>query len=168
MAGSEGGNTGGGAGRRDRILRIVLVVSLALNLLVLGVPAGGMIKGEQRQRMHSASDLRTLWMVMPEEVRDEMRRAAGPRGDGDHAAAREERRARAAARDAEILALLRAPEFDAQAFTEALDAEHAERAERIARAHQAFVARVAQLDAAERSAVADRIEEGTGRRLPGR
>ncbi|MCC5969790.1 MAG: periplasmic heavy metal sensor [Pararhodobacter sp.] len=153
--------------RRGRLMRIVLVASLALNLLVLGVLAGGMWKAGQMQRAGSPSDLRALWQALPEASRRDMRPAdaQGPEG---RAAQREERRAQAAARQAEMLSLLRAPEFDADAFGTLLETEHSERSERIARASQAFVARVAELDAAERATVADRLEEGRGRRSPRR
>lgn len=153
--------------RGGRILRVVLVVSLALNLLVLGVVVGGVMKGVQMHRTGPASDLRTLWQALPEEARRDLRQAEGPRsteGQAErHATRREERRARANERQAEMLGLLRAPEFDAQAFSDILIAEHEERSERIARAHQAFVSRVSTLDAAERAAVADRLQEGRGR-----
>jgi len=158
--------TKNGTRRRDRILRVVLVISLALNLLVLGVFAGGVMKGAQMHRESRAPDLRNLWLAMPEEARRDLRQAEeGPRNAERHAARREDRRARAAARQEELLALLRAPEFDAEAFSAILQSEHDERSERIVRAHQAFVARVSDLDAAERAAVADRLAEGSTRRF---
>lgn len=165
--------TEGRTKRRDRVLRVVLVVSLALNLLVLGVVAGGVMKGVQMHRAGPASgmrapDLRDLWLAMPEEVRRDMRQADGPRNAEGHAARREERRAQAAARQEALVALLRAPEFDAQAFSDILMAEHNERAERIAGAHQAFVARVSALNAPERAAVADRLQDAPARRRSSR
>lgn len=146
--------------RRDRILRVVLVISLALNLLVLGAVAAGVMKGAQMHRSGHTTDLRALWLALPEEARRDMRQPEGPRNPERHASQREERRARAAERQEALLALLRAPEFDAQAFSDILVSEHDERSERIARAHQAFVARVSELDAAERAAVADQLAEG--------
>jgi len=151
--------------RRDRILRVVLVVSLALNLLVLGVMAGGVMKGVQTHRASHTPDMRALWLALPEEARRDARQAEGPRNPDRHAEQREERRARAAARQAEMLALLRAPTFDAQAFSTLLQTDHDERSARIAQAHEAFVARVGALDAAERAAMADRLQEGNGRRF---
>ena len=151
--------------RRDRILRVVLVISLALNLLVLGVMAGGVMKGVQTHRGGQTSDIRALWLALPDEARREARQAEGPRNPEHRAEQREERRARAAARQAEMLALLRAPAFDAQAFSTLLQADHNERSERIAQAHEAFVVRISALDAAERAAMADRLQEGNGRRF---
>ena len=151
--------------RRDRILRVVLVISLALNLLVLGVMAGGVMKGVQTHRISHAPDLRALWLALPEEARRDARQAGGPRNPEHRAAQREERRTRAAARQAEMLALLRAPTFDAQAFSALLQTEYDERSERIAQAQEAFVARLGALDAAERAAMADRLQEGNGRRF---
>jgi len=152
--------TEGRTKRRARVFRVVLVVSLALNLLVLGVMAGGLMKGAQMHRASHAPDLRAMWLALPESARSDVRQANGPRDREARAAQREERRARAAARQAELLALLRAPEFDAQAFSAMLMAEHLERSERIERAQQAFVARVSALDAAERALMAQRLEDG--------
>jgi len=154
--------------RKARILRIVLIVSLSLNLLVLGVLAGGMMKSGRLDRVGSAADLRALWLALPETAQRDLHGAVGPRTPDGERVTREDRRARAAARHAEILTLLRAQTFDAEAFAAVLQAEHAERSERIGRAHQAFVARVADLSAAERAAVAERLEERRGRRFPGR
>ncbi len=162
MTEAEGRKANGAPRRRGRVLRVVLVVSLALNLLVAGVMAGGAIKGTQMHHTSTAPDLRSLWLAMPEEMRRDMRRAEGARAP-ERQALRDERRARTAARQEALVALLRAPEFDAQAFSDILIAEHEERSERIARAHQAFVARVSDLDMAERAAVADRLQEGRGR-----
>ena len=164
MAGKDSADSMANPGRRGRILRIALVISLALNLLVLGVMAGGVMKGGPGARATNTSDLRALWMALPDEARREMRPADAERRAGDRRAQREERRAQAAARQAELLALLRAPEFDADAFAAILLTDHEERSARIARAHRAFVDRVAALDAAARATVAARLEAGEGSR----
>lgn len=160
MAGTESSTR-----RRDRILRVVLVVSLALNLLVAGVMAGGVMKSAQMHRSSQAPDLRALWLALPEEARRDARQAEGPRNPERRTEQRDERRARAAARQTEMLALLRAPVFDAQAFSSLLQTDHDERSARIAQAHEAFVARVSTLDAAERTAMAERLQERNGRRF---
>lgn len=162
MAGTESNDIDARARRRTRILRIVLVVSLALNLLVLGVMAGGVMKVAQTQRASHSPDLRALWMALPETARRDMRPGNGERSGMQ----RDERRARAAQRQVALLALLRAPEFDTQAFAEILMADHLERSARIARAHEALVEQISTLDATERAAMADRLhEEGRARGL---
>jgi len=151
--------------RTGRILRVVLVLSLALNLLVLGVMAGAAFKARQSGHdSHAGSDLHALWWALPGEARRDLRGAMGPRDD-DARLTRDDRRARAAARHGEVLALLRAEPFDAGAFAAAIQAERSERAERIDRAHAAFVARVVALSASERAAMAERLESGRGQRL---
>ena len=164
MTGKDTADSMANPGRRGRILRIALVISLALNLLVLGVMAGGVLKSGQGARTTNTSDLRALWMALPDEARRDMRPADAERRTGDRRAQREERRAHAAARQAELLVLLRAAEFDADAFSTILLTDHEERSARIARAHRVFVERVAALDAAARAGVADRLEAGEGAR----
>lgn len=156
--------------RRGRILRIALVVSLALNLLALGVLAGGVMKGAQVIRSHQTSDLRALWLALPEDARRSMRpsQSERPAESARPETRREERRARAAARQAELLALLRAGEFDEQAFATILMSDHEERSERIARAHQALVAGISALGAADRATMADRLENERSTARPSR
>lgn len=151
--------------RRGRTLRIVLVLSLALNLLVLGVMAGAFFRaGQVEHPRHTASDLRALWWALPDEARRDLRGALDPR-DGDALPVTpDDRRARAAARHDTILTLLRAEPFDVEAFATAIQDERSERAERIDRAHAAFVARVVALSPGERAAMAERLESGRDRR----
>ncbi|KPQ08173.1 MAG: putative integral membrane protein [Rhodobacteraceae bacterium HLUCCA12] len=156
------------ASRKGRALRILLVVSLALNLLVLGVLAGGLWTGARHERTSSVSDLRALIMAMPDDTRRDLRVAVRARQAEQSALDRDARRARDAARRDEISELLRAPEFDAQAFLALLDSERAERARRTEWLHDAIAAHIATLDGDARATIADRLDARAARRAPWR
>ncbi|MFN3955255.1 MAG: periplasmic heavy metal sensor [Pararhodobacter sp.] len=158
---------GGAARRTGRGLKIVLVLSLAFNLLVIGVIGGGIFKhGRSPARLEPTSELRALWWALPDDARRDLRGALGPGQDtGARPSSREERRARAAERIAQLGALLRADPFDAAAFAALLENERDLRAQRIDLAHAAFVARLARLSADERAAMAERLETRRPRRF---
>lgn len=158
---------GGTVRRAGRGLKIVLALSLALNLLVIGVIGGGIFKhGRSPARMEPTSELRALWWALPDEARRDLRGALGPGQDGGaRPPNREERRARAAERMAQLGAMLRADPFDAEAFAALLEDERDSRAQRIDLAHAAFVARLARLSADERAAMAERLENRRSRRF---
>jgi uncharacterized membrane protein len=148
-----------------RFLRLALIASLALNLLFLGLIAGGAFMGPQRHGAPSAGpDLRALWRALPDESRAEMRaQFRDDRGTQRHAE-REAFRAEMAEREAEMLALLRAEAFDATAFLNLLDARRRMMDLRAEDAQSIFVSLLARLDVAERAAVADRYEARRERR----
>ncbi len=146
--------------RPGRGLRLALIASLALNLLFLGLLAGGLMIDPQRHAQTVAGpDLRALWRALPDEsrqaLRAEFRERAGERERPDRGARRE----RLSESEAELLALLRAESFDAAAFSALLESRRKAMTERAEAAQSLFVARLAALDAAERAAVADRYEE---------
>jgi uncharacterized membrane protein len=154
--------------RPGRGLRLALIASLALNLLFLGLIAGGAMTAAHRApASHIGPDLRALWRALPDDTRQALRErfrdeAGEPRTD------RGERRARMAEREAELLALLRAEVFDAAAFSSLLESQREGVAMRSEMAQSLLVERLAQFTRAERAALAERYESrrarGSGRR----
>lgn len=140
--------------RRFPWLRLLLTLSLVLNLALLGV-LGGLINRVGQ----SGTDLRSAVAALPAEDRRALRRETGKIW-------REARLWRGAEGSrAQMIAALRAEEFDIAAFAGALqDAQ-----ERLVRMsdemHERLVARVAQMTAEERVAYAEALEAQAGRRF---
>lgn len=155
--------------RPGRGLRLALIASLALNLLFVGLLAGGVMTGAQWQAVPSAGpDMRALWRALPEDDRRAMRARFRDDAGEPARAPRAERRAQMAESEAEMLALLRAEDFDAAAFAALLDNRRASMASRAEAAQAAFIARLAELGAAERAAIAERYEAQRSRRFGAR
>jgi uncharacterized membrane protein len=159
-------------GRSRKGLRIALVLSLALNLLLIGVMAGGVMRYAHRPPpAEMQTDYRSLWRALPAEARADLRAAVRDYGVAGERPARlspEERRARVHRTHADIIALLRAEPFDADAFQNVLDSERNALMGRLQAARQAFAARVAGLTAGERAAMAADLEQVWADRLPER
>lgn len=137
-------------------MRALLLVSLALNLLVVGIVAGAVASRRAPDGIAPPRDpASTLYLrAMPGAHRDafdaELRRAAGPfRVD------REALRAELAA----TLAVLRADPFEPAAFAERIAAQRRGLAERTAAGDRLIVARIAAMTPDERQAYADRLEK---------
>jgi len=133
-------------------LRILLGVSLALNLLVLGLVTGAMLRfgGPHGMRMPPRSLGSTMIREMPRQDRHAMREQAF----GDPASRRDHRRVGAAA----MSAALRAVPFDREAL-HAVVSEQARHREAVqASVQAAWLARVDQMSDAERAAYADRLQ----------
>lgn len=147
-----------------RGLRVALVLSVMLNLLVVGVLAGGAIRGphDGPAGLPGQPDIRALWRALPSDARADLRSMGGERGfPGERAPrpSREERRARAAEMNARILTALRADPFDAPGFSQLMDGDREALARRLDAVREAFAAEVADLSPAERQAMADRLQE---------
>lgn len=150
--------------RGGRGLRIALAVSVALNLAVLGLVAGAMIGGGPRgggpDGQLRALGLGPFAMAFSREDRAELARGI------DRAALRAERRALG-----DSLATLRqsllADPFDRAAAEAALGRSRGAAEALQAIGHGAIVERIAQMDAAERAALAGRLERAL-RRAAGR
>ena len=157
--------------RKRRILRVVLVLSLMINLLLIGVMAGGILRSGQFHPGPPQSDFRSLWRALPDDVRDTLRSQA--RRDGRPGAegprlSHAERRARSRAIDAQILEMLRADEFDVAGFAALLGGERERIAARLDAAQQAFAQGVGGMDRAQRLQMATRLEELWRDRMPRR
>lgn len=148
--------------RSRRGLRIALVVSLMLNVLLIGVLAGGMMRVSRFvPSSHTQPDFRSLWRALPDEARNDLRAMERARGLSDERGGRlshEERRVRGAAVNARILELLRAETFDGARFAELLNAEREFAARRLNAAQTAFVERLSTLTYAQRLEMADSFE----------
>lgn len=153
-----------------RGLRIALVASVMLNLLVLGVLAGGAMRAAHFDpQLPGQPDVRALWRALPSGARSELRAMGREQGfPGEHGPrpSREERNARAAAMNARILAALRAEPFDAEAFVTLMHGDRDALQRRLDAAHEAFAAEIAGLSPAERAAMAARLAEIWHDRLP--
>jgi len=157
--------------RRGRGLRIALVLSLAVNLLVIGVVAGGawkMRNFDGGRPPHGQVDIRALWQAMPRDARSALRERN--REDGLHPdrPSREERRARMAELNAQLIEALRREPFDAEAFATLMQGDRAALERRLAAANAAFAAQLAGLSPAQRQALAGELEEEWEDRLPRR
>ena len=146
--------------RPKRGLRLALLASLMVNVLVIGVLAGGAV------RMHGAEpppqrqpDIRSLLRAMPDEARRALRQPMRDESDRTPRESREERRAQAAATNDRILQALRSEPFDQAAFVSLLQGDREAMQRRIDTANAAFARQLETLDSAERRAMADRLEE---------
>lgn len=147
--------------RKRRGLRIVLVLSLMLNVLMIGVLAGGAWRVARMDPGLSSPDFRAIWRALPDHARDELRRNArrsGHEGPG-MPPTREERRARAAETGRALVDALRASPFDAAHFAELMGEDREAHARHLDAALVAFAAQVANLSAAEREAMAARLAD---------
>ena len=136
-------------------MRIVLVLSLALNLLIVGVVAGAVLGN----RKGGGPVLRDMGLgpfvqAMPREDRRAMAaalvREAGPFRENRRALGRE---------IAAMLAVLRSDPLDEAALRSAIDRQRGRISERLALGSDIFVAQIATMSAAERLSYADALEK---------
>lgn len=147
--------------------RVLLVLSLAMNLAVIGIVAGAAL-GQDRDggRLHTLQSRDIGYgpfvaALSEGERRDlgrDLRAAPGP-----------ERISRAALRREfeTMLAALRAEPFDGAAFEALLDDKRLTLIERQKVGQDAFVARINAMSEADRAAFADRLEKLVRRGPPG-
>jgi hypothetical protein len=150
--------------RTGRGVKLALVLSLALNLLIVGALAGGAMRARMQPDAAPRADLRAMWMALPDQTRADLRAgfstARGDRQtDGDRAA----RHARRIEQNARLAAALRAEEFDSTAFVDLLRTETRQRESRIEAMQAALGEALGNMDAVERAAVAARFEAATAR-----
>jgi hypothetical protein len=149
--------------RPPRLLRIVLILSLALNLLVAGLVLGALLGGRDRMPPHRVDvSLGPLGRALTPP--DRLAIAAEVRGRSEFRPLAPSERRRAMA---ETLAALRAQPFDPDALSAVLAAQRAAGTEALEIAQEVLVKRVSEMTAAERAALADRLETET-RRSPDR
>ncbi|AAV95995.1 periplasmic heavy metal sensor [Ruegeria pomeroyi] len=132
-------------------LRLLLLGSLALNLLVIGLAAGAMWRyGGDHGHRPPLPMAATLYRALPEADRDQLRQHIHGRLDG--------RKARRAQEMAELAAALRASPFDPAQFAALLATHETRRAESHGAMRAALIDRIASMDQGTRAAYADRIE----------
>lgn len=145
-----------GSGSSGRMVRIVLVLSLALNAFVIALVAGAAMKHQGWGGHPAVRDVGfgVFSEILSREDRRALRaafRAEAPHVRDGHEVAREEFR--------EMAAALRADPWD-RARIETLIAGHTARiAERIDVGRRLLLQRMEDMSAAERAALADRIDE---------
>ena len=144
--------------------RILLVVSLALNLAIVGIVAGAMFSdGPKNGSQRFDLSVGPLTRAMEPDQRDSLRAALRDSGAfqrADRAAIRSDMNA--------LVATLRAADFDADAFRAALTRQRARLQNAQDAALDAVTQSVSDMSAPERAAFADRLEEQLRRGPPPR
>ena len=142
-------------------LRVVLVLSLGLNLLVVGLVGGAMLSGGGPREHAREARGNPFIVALPQDERravfGEMRREAGS-GRRSHAELR--------ARFDALLTEIRAEEFDAGAVAALLEEQRSAGSARQEAGERVLIARLTQMTQAERMAYADRLEQALKRRGP--
>jgi uncharacterized membrane protein len=152
-----------GRGGPSRWWRILLAVSLALNLAFVGLALGAGMK-HRREMIRDDDGARELrFGPFSEAFEEDDRKALGrafrrqmPDFRADRAALREEM--------AEVLPILRADPFDRAALVAAMDRLGRRATERLAKGQALVVDHIAAMSAAERQAFADRLERELSRK----
>ena len=152
--------------RRSRRFRVVLILSLAANLLFIGLMAGAAVRfGHGGPKFHDRppSVGAALFRALPREDKREIREAMHQRDSLVRDAERQ-------SDFAEIRALLVAEPFDAAALEDAMRRQIDKRHAFIEQAQVDWVARIAAMDAGERADYVERldqvIEEKASRKKP--
>ncbi|WP_103333929.1 periplasmic heavy metal sensor [Pseudotabrizicola formosa] len=145
-----------------RGLKLLLAVSLALNLAVLGTFAGVALRGHDPDRRPPAA-VRDLSFgpfteALTRDQRRAMLRSLSERGPGLR-----EMRAQMRADFDDVLATLRATPFDAGAFQAAVARQNSRFSARAEAGRDALVALVLQMSDPERAAFLDRLEQALDR-----
>lgn len=150
--------------RRFPWMRIVLVVSLALNLLVVGLVAGSMLGKDRRdgpQGLRSIG-LGPFAMALPEkdrrEIRAALRRDAAPFAENRRAIRREIEA---------LVEILEGETLDEADLRAAVDRQRDRVAERLALGSDVFVAQIVRMTAEERASYAAGLDHMLSRG-PGR
>ncbi len=136
-------------------VKVTLFVSLAVNLAILGIVTGFVLKGGPDGRDHRQSDLRGSLFVqgLEHEARRDLGRALREEGIG-----RREQRENMRRNAEAVISALRTVPFDIDAFVAGVEDRHQiSDAQRI-RAQEVFISHVEAMSDAERAAFADRLE----------
>lgn len=154
----DGGATpaaGVAAARGGRGVRIALGVSVALNLLVVGLVAGAVLRdGGPRERMVRDLDFGPFTEALSREDRAALRRAFLQRSPGMQDMRQQMRQDFRA-----LLAALRAEPFDPDALRGVLVNQQARMAERVSLGQELMLERLSVMAPQERAAFADRLEQ---------
>lgn len=143
--------------RCPRWFRVVLGVSLALNLAVVGLAVGAALRFGGEGGMHPPP--RNMATAMIREMPKEERRALWNKTRGTEEDRRADRRAETEA----VTAALREVPFDAGALEAVLSEQDARRAAFQASVRQAWLERVSQMSDEDRAAYADRVDRAMSR-----
>ena len=151
------------ASRTPVWVRVVLVLSLGLNLLVVGLVAGAVLIGGGPREVAREAGVNPFIAALPSDQRravfGDIRREAGS-GRRSHSELR--------SRFEALLTEIRAEEFDAAAVEALLEEQRSAGTARQEAGERLLIARLSQMTQAERVAYADRLEETLKRRGPPR
>jgi len=147
-------------------MRLVLVASLALNLLVAGLVIGNLLAERGRDDRRNSTAERVLRdignvpfvMALEREDRDDLARALIGRRDELR-----ENRARLRDRFEAVLAVLRAESFDPDALRTLLAEQRSTLIERQRLGEDLLIERLEQMSPAERAGYADRLDKSLRR-----
>ncbi len=142
-----------------RWMRVLLVMSLALNLLVVGAAAGFAIKGGPKMRGGPPGGMGAMHRALSQEERSELKKQMirNFRGRTDEREAfRQEMTG--------LVTLLRAEEFDAAAAADRMTRVRALFDDRVAAAQTLLIAYWGEMSPEDRVAYADRLEQELQRR----
>lgn len=144
-------------------LRIALAVSVALNLAVVGVVAGAVLRDGPRGPYIRDLDFGPYGEAFAPADRDAMRKAFLSR-DVNVRGLRDEMRAEGAA----LVALLRAETLDMAALRALMETQQGRMLDRIELGRQLVADRIATMSTADRRAFADRLERAFRHPMRGR
>ncbi|NBE06399.1 periplasmic heavy metal sensor [Paragemmobacter ruber] len=141
--------------RSGKGLRIALALSVALNLLVVGVVAGALLRdGDPRGRVVRDLDFGPFTEALSPRDREALRREFVARAP-EMREIRQEIRA-----DLEtLLGVLRREPFDAATLQAVMDSQQGRMARRIEIGRELLIERLAMMSPEERAAFADRLEQ---------
>ncbi|MCG6903710.1 MAG: periplasmic heavy metal sensor [Rhodobacter sp.] len=150
--------------RPRRLGRIVLFVSLAFNLLIVGLVAGAMLRGNHGHDRGRPEVLRALGFgpfvsALPRADRD----ALGEAIKREAGSFRENRKMLRGQFEA-LLAALRADPFDAEEALRLIDAQQSRIGERQAIGQRLLLERINAMSAAQRAEYADALDRALTRR----
>ena len=152
------------ASRTPLWLRIVLLVSLAANLLVLGAVAGHVLRDEPRGRVPRVDRVEApMTFALSREDRREIGRALRKEYK-ENRPSRQEIQAEYRG----IIAALRADPFDPEVVAASLARQRQTAQSRVESGHELLLQRLTAMTPAERRAFADRLGEGLKRGPPPR
>lgn len=143
--------------RAPRWMKIVLALSLALNLAVAGLALGAFLKDGPRRGMPRDLSFGPFTEAFSADDRRALREAFRERVPSFR-----EERAAARADFAALVAALRADPVDPAALTAALEAIETRTTARMALGRSLIEARLLAMTPAERRAYADRLDRGLG------
>ncbi|MCA0920113.1 periplasmic heavy metal sensor [Pseudooceanicola nanhaiensis] len=159
--------TGKSAPRMRPWLRVVLVVSLALNLAVVGIVAGTAFNHERRPPPRPPR-LDQIAGPLTFALTEEDRKAIGKEIFAEYR--KQGRPSREAIREEYqgVIDALRTTPFDPTAVEQSLERQRVVANERAELGHRLLVQHLSDLTEADRAAFADRLEEGLNRFREGR
>lgn len=146
-------------GKKWRWSKLILAVSLTLNLLVAGVAVGSLWRADRHAHHDRGDRLIPLVMALPREDRQMLRKEF----EAQWSAKRAERQSDGNTQIGQLLIVLRARPFDPVALQQHFDDRMQRHEHQLQIGRNALVARITALSEAERMSYADRLERRSRR-----